>query len=59
MTHKLREDDPVFYKKALMGLFASAKEHGVNIRIKGNHIIFDDEKNGVITTECWLEVVME
>lgn len=59
MSHKLREDNPVFYKHALKGLFASAKEHGVNIKLKDNYIIFDDEKNGITTTECWLEVVTE
>lgn len=57
MTHKLREDDPIFYKKALIGLFSNAKENGVNIKIKDNYIIFDDEKNGITTTECSVEVI--
>ena len=31
MSHELRHDDPVYYKKSLMGLISEAKENGLEV----------------------------
>lgn len=31
MSHELRHDDPVYYKKSLMGLISEAKENGIEV----------------------------
>lgn len=59
MSHKLKEDDPLFYKKALMGLFDSAKENGIDIKIKDSCIVFESKKDGIVNKSCSLEVVTE
>lgn len=38
MSHKLRHDDPVYYKNALRGLLSEAKENGLSIDIKIRNI---------------------
>lgn len=52
MSHRLRKDDPLFYKMALNGLIAEAKENNVNVHISYNTVVFDDEKDGIVTTIC-------
>ena len=60
MSHKLSKDDPLFYKKALQGLFDEAKENGVTVTIDENFIVFDDRKEFmgeiVKTTICYVEI---
>lgn len=60
MTHKLRKNDPLFYKMALRGLLDEAQENGVTVTVKGNTIIFDDRMEfmdeEVISTSCSIEI---
>lgn len=60
MTHKLRKDDPLFYKMALKGLLDEAQENGITVTVKGSTIIFDDRvmfmDEEVIRTSCSVEI---
>lgn len=46
------KDDPLYYKKALSKLINQAKENNVNVHIRYDVVVFDDEKDGVVTTRC-------
>lgn len=63
MSHELSKNDPLFYKTALKGLIADAKENGVTVTLQGNRIAFDDRMpfmDGlVITTKCSIELEAE
>lgn len=46
------KNDPLYYKQELNKLIDKAKENNVHVHIRYDAVVFDDEKDGVVTTRC-------